>query len=538
MRLMAPFLFFIFLQSCLIGPTVAQTNSIPGSMVEKWGLYEVTFQGPSSGNPFSDVQLTATFSSGKQSVNVTGFYDGEGLYKIRFRPDELGQWTYRTASYVKQLAGRTGRFTCTAPSASNHGPVNVWNTYNFQYASGKPYYPFGTTAYAWTHQAESLQEQTLTTLKNSPFNKIRMCVFPKTYSYVEDEPALYAYVEKSRTKQADGKTRHEWDFTRFNPAFFRHLEKRIADLAKLNIEADLIIFHPYDKGRWGFDNMGMKNDLFYIKYLVARLSAYQNVWWSMANEFDYIKTKPREAWDTYSKAVVEADPYHHLCSIHNGSEYYDNWKPYFTHVSIQNGSTVEDFGRAVLLRDAYRKPIVYDEVCYEGNLPQRWGRLSPEEMTDAFWQGIIAGTYVTHGETYRTPGDTIFWAEGGKFHGQSPTRIAFLKKILEEEPGPVELADPWKDHQTCRADSAHYLIYFGKQMSPEWIFSLPKKDAPPVGTVFKAELIDTWHMTITPITDTFRLGKEKDYRVYDNAFKKIRLPLTPYLAIRLTQVKE
>ena len=538
MYMQALFRLFLLFLYCVSLPLAAQLRLPSPNSVEKWGLYEVSLQGPSSGNPYTEVQLTAEFSSGKQRINVTGFYDGDGTYKIRFMPGNTGQWTYRTVSNAKQLTGKTGGFTCIAPSADNHGPVKVSGMYNFQYANGKPYYPFGTTAYAWTNQAESLQEQTLATLKNAPFNKIRMCVFPKTYSFVEDEPTMYAYEEKSSTKRPNGKLKHEWDFTRFNPAFFRHLEKRIADLAKLNIEADLIIFHPYDKGRWGFDSMGVKNDMFYIKYLVARLSAYQNVWWSMANEFDYIKTKPRADWDTYSKAVVEADPYHHLCSIHNGSEYYDNWKPYFTHVSIQNGSTVADFGRAVLLRDAYRKPVIYDEVCYEGNLPQRWGHLSPEEMTEAFWQGTIAGTYVTHGETYRTPGDTIFWAEGGRLHGQSPARIAFLRKILEEQPGPLQLADPWKDHQTSQADSAHYLIYFGKQMQSEWVFSLPRKDAPPTGTIFKAELIDTWNMTITPIADTFRLGKDNDYRVYDVDFKKIRLPLTPYLAIRLTQVKQ
>jgi hypothetical protein len=525
--------FRLLLLLCLPLQLVAQLTTT----VEKWGLYEITLPGPSAGNPFTDVWLTAEFSSAGRKVKVTGFYDGEGVYKIRFMPETTGQWSYQTASNAKQLAGKKGGFTCTAPSATNHGPVKVRDIYHFQYASGKPYYPFGTTAYAWTHQPELLQEQTLTTLKNTSFNKIRMCVFPKTYSYVEEEPALYAYEEKGRTKRPNGVIRHEWDFLRFNPAFFRHLEKRISDLAKLNIEADLIIFHPYDKGRWGFDSMGLKNDLFYINYLVARLSAYQNVWWSMANEFDFIKSKPREAWDVYSKAVVEADPYHHLCSIHNGTEYYDNWKPYFTHVSIQNGSIVEDFGRAVLLRDAYRKPVIYDEVCYEGNLPQRWGRLSPEEMTETFWQGVIAGTYVTLGETYRTPGDTIFWAEGGRFHGQSPARIAFLRNLLEQEPGPLQLADPWKDHQTSQADSAHYLIYFGKQMPSEWVFSLPKKGAPAIGAVFKAELIDTWDMTITPVKDTFKIGDAKDYRIYDEAFKKIRLPAKPYLAIRLTQIK-
>ncbi len=77
--------------------------------------------------------------------------------------------------------------------------------------------------------------------------------------------------------------------TRFNPAFFRHLEKRVGQLRELGIEADLILFHPYDKGHWGFDRMDAAADDRYLRYVVARLAAYRNVWWSLANEYDFMK---------------------------------------------------------------------------------------------------------------------------------------------------------------------------------------------------------------------------------------------------------
>lgn len=32
----------------------------------------------------------------------------------------------------------------------------------------------------------------------------------------------------------------------------------------MGIEADIIIFHPYD--RWGFENMGHENNLFYTPF--------------------------------------------------------------------------------------------------------------------------------------------------------------------------------------------------------------------------------------------------------------------------------
>jgi len=89
------------------------------------------------------------------------------------------------------------------------------------YADGTPYKQIGTTCYAWAHQGEALETKTLQTLKAGPFNKIRMCVFPKWYAFNQVEPEHYAF---------EGTPPLSWDFTRFNPAFWRHLEQRIAQL--------------------------------------------------------------------------------------------------------------------------------------------------------------------------------------------------------------------------------------------------------------------------------------------------------------------
>ena len=188
-------------------------------------------------------------------------------------------------------------------------------------------------------------------------------------------------------------------------------------------EADVILFHPYDEGHWGFDRMPAAADDRYLRYVVARLGAYRNVWWSLANEFDFMKTKTDADWERFARVVADSDPYDHLLSIHNGTRLFNHTHPLLTHASIQNGSAVADFGRALLYRDVYRKPVVFDEVKYEGDFEQRWGNLSGEEMTHRFWQGTIAGTYVGHGETYRNPDDLVWWSKGGKLRGKSPERI-------------------------------------------------------------------------------------------------------------------
>jgi hypothetical protein len=492
--------------------------------LEKWGTYEVKLEGPSSGNPFLEVQLSATFTHADHSVNVAGFYDGGGVYRVRLMPDRQGAWRYETRSNRPELNGKAGGFTCNKPSAANHGPVGVRNTFHFAYADDTPYFPVGTTCYAWTHQGQRLEEQTLATLKASPFNKLRMCVFPKRYSRNQNEPPLYPF---------EGAAPNKWDFTRFNPEFFRHLEKRVGQLRDLGVEADVILFHPYDEGHWGFDRMPSDADDRYLRYVVARLAAYRNVWWSLANEYDFMKEKKASDWDRFFGIVQKSDPYGRLRSIHNGRALYDHNKPWVTHASIQNGSAVADFGRAVLYRDVYRKPVVFDEVKYEGDIEQRWGNLPAEEMVHRFWQGAVAGTYVGHGETYRHPQDILWWAKGGVLHGQSPARIAFLKKLLEAGPREgLEPIDKWQDERTAGKAGEYYLIYFGKERPGEWAFELPKAELKE-GVSFRVEVLDTWDMTVTPVDGVFRIKADGRYRYRADGPGPVKLPGKPYIALRI-----
>jgi hypothetical protein len=271
--------------------------------------------------------------------------------------------------------------------------VRVRNTYHFAYADGTPFKQIGTTIYNWLDTPEALQEETLKTLATAPFNKARMLIFPQRTSFRQEfPPPRWPFA---------GTPPRNWDFTRFNVDFFRHYETRLAQLRDLGIEADLILFNPYGPP-WGFDNMGAAADERYIRYVIARFGAYRNVWWSLANEYDFMRTKTEADWDRFGALVQQSDPFAHLRSIHNGSLIYDHNKPWVTHASIQNGLAVEEPGRAELYRDVYRKPIVYDEVKYEGRSPFRWGNLSGEEMVHRFWCGTVAGTYVGHGDYFLT----------------------------------------------------------------------------------------------------------------------------------------
>lgn len=160
--------------------------------IEKWDYFEISLSGPEDGNPFQEVELSAQFTLGETIISTKGFYNGKGEYKIRFMPKQTGIWKYITQSSEKKLNGKRGQFECVPATGGNHGMVKVEKKYHFRYSDGKAYYPFGTTAYAWTSQIDSLQEVTLETLASAPFNKLRMCVFPKTifWKRFDDPPSM------------------------------------------------------------------------------------------------------------------------------------------------------------------------------------------------------------------------------------------------------------------------------------------------------------------------------------------------------------
>lgn len=501
----------------------ASSPTVPteGRAVPMWGIAEQSFRGPDSGNPFVDVQFGATYRLGHRTVEVEGFYDGAGVYKVRFMPDTEGQWEYTTRSNVAELNGKQGRFEVVASEKGVHGPVRVADTYHFAYADGTPYQPFGTTCYAWTHQSEALQKETLRTLASAPFNKLRMCIFPKSYEYNHNEPPFYPFVRDSAGKS---------DFTRLNPEFFAHLEQRVHDLDALGIQADLILFHPYD--RWGYSTMPAEDDDRYLRYVLARLSSFRNVWWSMANEYDLMHAKTTQDFDRFFHIVQQYDPYAHLRSIHFSNVMYDYSRPWVTHASLQ--TTALDKGSE--FRSDWRKPVVFDEVQYEGNLNRRWGNISGAELTRRFWLGVIHGCYVTHGETYlegaaafdenATP--TLWWSHGGTLHGTSPKGIGFLRKLVEEavaEKGTRLGFDPeakpyYLNASVMSSDGKHTrtILYYFDDHQPIW-YEFPL----PAGS-FTAETIDPDTQTITPVPGTFS-GKAK-----------IRLPVRPYQALRFRAV--
>jgi len=489
----------------------------------RWGVHEIALKGPAAGNPFLDVSLQATFTNGAQTFGVDGFYDGDGTWRVRFSPPATGAWRWRTTSNLAGLDGRMGAFEAAGPRAGDHGPVGVVGGYHFAHADGTPYRQIGTTAYAWAQQGDDLCRQTLASLAASPFNKVRMTVVP----HVKAEP-IWPF---ERTGPGD----KDWDYDRFNPAFFQRFEQRVGALRDLGIVADLILFHPYDEAH-DFNDMSVERDERYLRYVIARLGAYSNVWWSMANEFDMLKSKSIARWDRLGEFVKANDPYGRPRSIHNWRELYDYGKPWITHASIQDGAAVLDDARAEIFRSVWKKPVIFDEVRYEGDMPVRWGDMSPETALMGFWHGLVAGTYVGHGETWRSADGRTWIERGGTLSGGAVRRLGFLKRVMEDGPRPgLDPIDKWWERHLGGQVGQYYLRYFGEDAPTSWEVKLPR-DGLKGGERFAVDVLDTWNCTVTALPGEFAMSPVGNYDFHDPARPSIELPGTPWTAVRVRRL--
>ena len=87
---------------------------------------------------------------------------------------------------------------------------------------------------------------------------------------------------------------------------------------------------------------------------------------------------------------------------------FDHRKPWIDHVCIQNWNVK----RTAEWRREWGKPVVNDELEYEGDILLAWGDITAQELTHRFWVTVTRGGYAGHGECYAHPEDRLWWAKG------------------------------------------------------------------------------------------------------------------------------
>ena len=106
-------------------------------------------------------------------------------------------------------------------------------------------------------------------------------------------------------------------------------------------------------------------------------------------------------------------------------------------------------------------------------------------------------------------------------YGESPEKIAFLRRIIEDAPGSGFEAF-WgieEDGNAVRIGESCYLFYFGARQPAERVIFLPEDKR------YRLEIIDAWAMTLSPVEGVF------------SGSTLVKLPGKPYTALRAVLVQ-
>lgn len=371
-----------------------------GVEIQQYHSHDFAFRAQVNGNPF-DVEVDGEFI-GPDGVRlvVPGFYDGGGVWKIRFSPVRVGKWTLRTRSAVAALHGKAENdIACTANRhAAIHGGLRVdaAHPYHFRYEDGVRYFLMGYECdWLWGIDMKDPQRRQMRKLidriAGRGFNHVLVNVYAhdtnwspgKQNEWDYGPPEMFAW-EGSNEKP---------DHTRLNVEFFKLYDGMMEALREKGIVAHLMLKVYNKKVNWPEKNSAEERK--YFRYVVARYQGFANVVWDFAKES--YNEKDNELQARLLEYVRGLDAYRRLTTAHDDDVY--EWDARYWHtVDFRTDQQHSDFpGMIAFDRKMRARPVVNSEFGYErgvgDKLPTYRKEDDWEEQLRRAWWIYLAGGY-------------------------------------------------------------------------------------------------------------------------------------------------
>ena len=435
--------------------------------VPQWNILEKSYTTSKQyTNPFTDVRLSVCFTYNSTSYNVDGFYDGidqqdknKHIWRFRFAPMKQGQWEFETTSNDPELNGLKEDFLCTEPESSGGLTVNHqfpnWlfredGKAQFILNDGWTPHPgskYGIEKYGAQVFSYPTEKKFQTFIKRISKHRVNMTI---------DLKQLYAR-QKTCTdpsflwpwKVIDPET-HKIDKEMFSLEYFQRLDRQVQFAKEHNVFYGVEVLydnstfrkqewanHPYNEtnGGWIKDwdaptdeyttdqlpfgwglreilNLENKTHMKYltrmVKYLVARTSAYWNVFYAMGCETTNIYPGLSELafnwYDWWGDFMSSKDPYGRLLTIGDvapqsyGMDHKMDKNTAFTYGNPRNNiittqehtytDDINDYSDSIYKMGIcfwkYRKPMVVGEQ--DGRNNKKY-----EKERRGFWAAFLAG---------------------------------------------------------------------------------------------------------------------------------------------------
>ena len=244
-----------------------------------WQKYELSFESDRLyDNPIYDARdFTVTFNSPTgRTLKVPGFWDGGKQWKVRFCPDEPGEWQWSSSCSDEKNTGlnqQSGRFQCETNKENEaiyqHGAVRHFlGRYHLSYNDGTPFFWMGCTA--WNGALLSTDKDWETYLKDRE---------SRGYSVIQ--------LVTTQWRGCAGNAEGQVAFTGsgkivINPEFFRRIDKKIDAVNAHGLVAAPVMLWalPFGQGRDLSPGYYLPEEEAVLlgRYIVARFQGNQVVW--------------------------------------------------------------------------------------------------------------------------------------------------------------------------------------------------------------------------------------------------------------------
>ncbi len=453
--------FITTLEIIAAGPESVAPETTPVT-VPRWEMHEFELHGRSHvENAFRDAALVGEFTSPSGKKIVTeGFYDGDDTWRLRFTPEEEGEWRYLLRGEGVELH-RRGRLRCIAPRGHGFIRIHPDNPHAFAYADGAPFFPMGDTCYGLYSDSPitaSLRTEYLKTRRSQRFNFVRLGILHSP-THGQTDPNYWPW----------GGTPGKPDLDRFNPLFFRGLDAVLAEMQTAGMNAELIVLNYYLQPFTDVKVWTPARERQWLRYIAARYAAFPNLFlWTIANEYEAhpdgryrldVPADPDWAKAT-ARFIREHDPYRHPVTVHpvisasiRGNSPRDPFDPpwrigeFFGKddamdvLSQQTGQSGEgvawdeqlqcwmgdapDLVASLRTDRRYGRPVLNTESGYEylrGHPTEKRQVHHTDKVRHSAWRIVCAGGYFAAG-FHGTIGHSDFWNRI-----DAPNRYTFLVK--------------------------------------------------------------------------------------------------------------
>ena len=375
--------------------TSCASDCASGLTIGLFEIYEAQFnQIGSYSNPYTSVTADVHFTSpsGKQLI-LPLFWDGNNVWKFRFTPNELGTWGYVIQSNDAGLNGESGALTGVYSGKSGFLVRDSTNLFNFKRSNGEHAFMMGDTCWNCFSDVNSVLdystfEEYVDIRADQNFNFIRSYAIALYSGEDYWTPTWPAHSNEG------GRAFEPWDPDKINPDYFKQMDERVEYANSKGIAMNLLIgsdeTNIYDFFSGDYNKMER-----YIRYLVARYSAY-NINWEGRTEFEEQSSNMAEAIafaNFIGNTIENNDPYNHLQSMHTlesnrelGDEAWLDW--------IMHQSNDESNGWSLTSEDReYNKPVLNEEFYYEnsGNGSTHPHHVDANTVRKGAWQVIMHG---------------------------------------------------------------------------------------------------------------------------------------------------